>query len=127
MKNDSSNYDGFYLLPEINSEGLRMSFFNFNDDFVKGEKIEHTSIGDKYHVIFLVQGEDGTPIIDDHFEAIFADPETYVRGLLGAEVYGCFVRKTENSWKWVEEYLTKTLQRVTLQKLKKYAKSISEN
>jgi hypothetical protein len=114
-------------LPHKQDDGLRLSYFDFNDDFEKGKKIDHTSLGDMYHVVFLKQGEDGNPEFDDHFEAIFADPEVYVKGLLGANVYGCMVRKTENSWKWVEEYLKRLLGRVMINKMKNYAGSIAKN
>ena len=125
---EAKDFDGFYILPHRDDDnGLKLSFFDFTDDFEKGEKIEHTSLGDKYHVIFLRQGEDGHPELDDHFEAIFADPEVYVKGLLGANIYGCMVRKTENSWKWVEEYLKRLLGRVMINKMKNYAGSIAKN
>ena len=125
---EAKDFDGFYILPHRDDDnGLKLSFFDFTDDFEKGEKIEHTSLGDKYHVIFLTQGEDGNPELDDHFEAIFADPEVYVKGLLGANIYGCMVRKTENSWKWVEEYLKRLLGRVMINKMKNYAGSIAKN
>lgn len=124
---DAKDFDGFYILPHKQDDGLRLSFFDFNDDFEKGKKVDGTSLGDMYHVVFLKQGEDGNPEFDDHFEAIFADPEVYVKGLLGANVYGCMVRKTENSYKWVEEYLKKLLGRVMINKMKNYAGSIAEN
>ena len=125
---EAKDYDGFYILPHRDDDdGLKLSFFDFTDDFEKGEKIEHTSLGDKYHVIFLTQGKDGHPELNDHFEAIFADPEVYVKGLLGANIYGCMVRKTENSWKWVEEYLKRLLGRVMINKMKNYAGSIAKN
>jgi hypothetical protein len=123
---DSAKYDGFYILPG-KDDGIKLSYFDFQDDFVKGEKVGGTEIGDMYHVIFMKAGEDSLPILDDHFEAIFGHPETYVRNLLGAEIFGCFVKKTENSWKWVDDYLKRTLARVTLMKMKNYAKSISED
>ena len=115
---DAKDFDGFYILPHKQDDGLRLSFFDFNDDFEKGKRVDGTSLGDMYHVVFLKQGEDGNPEFDDHFEAIFADPEVYVKGLLGANVYGCMVRKTENSYKWVEEYLKKLLGRVMINKMK---------
>ena len=102
-----------------------LAFFKIIGEIKKGKKIDHTSLGDMYHVVFLTQGEDGQPELDDHFEAIFAHPETYVRNLVGADVFGCFVRKTENSWKWVDDYLRKTLARVTILKMKNYASSIA--
>jgi len=124
---DAKDFDGFYILPHKDDDGLRLSFFDFNDDFEKGKRVDGTSLGDMYHVVFLTQGEDGSPELDDHFEAIFSDPEVYVKGLLGANVYGCMVRKTENSWKWIEEYLKKLLGRVMINKMKNYAGSIAKN
>jgi len=123
---DSKEFDGFYILPGDKDGDLQLSYFDFVDDFDRGDKIEHTEMGDKYHVIFLRKGQDNVPELEDHFEAIFSHPETYVRNLVGANVYGCFVRKTENSWKWVDDYLKRTLARVTLLKLKYFAKSIAE-
>jgi len=123
---DSAKYDGFYILPG-DDDGLKLSYFDFKDDFDKGKKIGGNAMGDMYHVIFMKAGEDSLPILDDHFEAIFANPETYVKNLLGAEIFGCFVKKTENSYKWVDDYLKRTLKRVTMMKMKNYAKSIAED
>jgi hypothetical protein len=123
---DSQKYDGFYILPG-EDDGIKLSYFDFQDDFNKGEKIGGNAIGDMYHVIFMKAGDDSLPILDDHFEAIFANPETYVRNLLGADIFGCFVKKTENSYKWVDDYLKRTLARVTMMKMKNYAKSLSED
>jgi len=123
---DSAKYDGFYILPG-DEDGLKLSYFDFKDDFDKGKKIGGNEMGDMYHVIFMKAGDDSLPMLDDHFEAIFAHPETYVKNLLGADIFGCFIKKTENSWKWVDDYLTRTLARVTMMKMKNYAKSISEN
>lgn len=124
---NAKQFDGFYILPTKDKDGIKLSYFDFKDDFVKGEKIQGTNIGDMYHVIFMKEGKDGNPELDDHFEAIFSDPEVYVKGLLGAEVYGCMVRKTENSSGWVEEYLKRVLGRVMIAKMKSYAGSIADN
>ena len=123
---DSEKFDGFYILPG-EGDGIKLSYFDFKDDFDKGKKIGGNAMGDMYHVIFMKAGEDSLPILDDHFEAIFANPETYVKNLLGADIFGCFVKKTENSWKWVDDYLKRTLARVTMMKMKNYAKSIAED
>lgn len=121
---DSKKYDGFYILPG-EDDGLKLSYFDFMDDFEKGEKVGGTEVGDMYHVIFMKPGKDSLPELEDHFEAIFAHPETYVKNLVGADVFGCFVKKTENSWKWVDDYLKRTLARVTILKMKNYASSIA--
>jgi hypothetical protein len=124
---NATQFDGFYLMPGNDEGSLKLSYFDFLDNFDKGEKVDGTKFGDMYHVIFFKQSENGEPEFDDHFEAIFSDPEAYVHGLIRANVYGCFVRKTENSYKWVDDYLKSTLNRVTLLKLKNYAKKIAEN
>ena len=124
---NTNEFDGFYLMPGDEEDSLRLSYFDFLEDFDKGKKIGGTDFGDMYHVIFFKQGTDNIPELDDHFEAIFGDPEIYIRGLIGAKVYGCFVKKTENSFKWVDDYLKRTLSHVTLLKLKNYAKEIAEN
>ena len=123
---DSAKYDGFYILTG-DDDGLKLSQFDFLDDFDKGKKVGGNEMGDMYHVIFMKAGDDSLPMLDDHFEAIFAHPETYVKNLLGADIFGCFVKKTENSYKWVDDYLKRTLKRVTMLKMKNYAKSIAEN
>ena len=43
---DAKDFDGFYILPHKEDDGLRLSYFDFNDDFEKGKKIDHTSLGD---------------------------------------------------------------------------------
>jgi len=123
---DSEQFDGFYILPG-DDDGIKLSYFDFKDNFDKGKKIGGNEVGDMYHVIFMKAGDDSLPVLDDHFEAIFLHPETYVRNLLGADIFGCFVKKTENSWKWVDDYLTRTMARVTMMKLSGYAKSLSED
>jgi hypothetical protein len=123
---ESEKFDGFYILPG-EDDGIKLSYFDFKDDFNKGKKVDGTELGDMYHVIFMKAGDDSLPILEDHFEAIFSHPETYVRNLLGADIFGCFVKKTENSYKWVDDYLKRTLARVTMIKMKNYAKSIAED
>jgi hypothetical protein len=109
MTEESS--DGFYILPADDGEeeySLKLSYFNFPKNFVKGKKIDGSSIGDMYHVVLFKESEDSLPEIDATFEAIFIDPEEYIKTLIGINVYGCFVKKTENSHKWFEKYLKKT-------------------
>ena len=113
MTEESS--DGFYILPADDGEeeySLKLSYFNFPKNFVKGKKIDGSLIGDMYHVVFFKESEDSLPEIDATFEAIFIDPEEYVKTLIGTHVYGCFVKKTENSHKWFEKYLKKTKENI---------------
>jgi hypothetical protein len=45
------------------------------------------------------------PEFNDAFEAILGDPESYIKNLVGAGLYGCVVRKTTKTGKWFENYL----------------------
>jgi hypothetical protein len=123
---ESSKYDGFYFLPlDDDEEGMRFSYFTLSDE-AQGTAIDGNSIGDMYHVVMFKAGEDGLPVFDDFFDAILGDPTKYVENLIGTEIYGCVLRKTDKSGKWIEDYLTRVLGSVIIKKLKGYASSIAE-
>ena len=119
-------YDGFYFLPGDDENEINLAYFQFKDEFGNSDPIEATPLGDKYHIAFFKRGEDGHPEFDDSFEAIFADPTVYIKGLIGAEVYGCVLRKTEKSQKWFDEYLTRAKKNVMMRKMTGALKSILE-
>jgi hypothetical protein len=121
----SSEYDGIYFLPGEDEDELVLSYFDFNKEMADGIPIENTNFGYMYHIAFFRRDDEGNPIFDDHYEAILGDPETYIKGLTGAGLYGCVLKKTEKSGKWWEEYLKRALSYVTLKKLKTYAESIA--
>lgn len=122
------NFDGFYFLPvDEEEEGMKFAYFRVTDEECKGEPVGGTDIGDMFHIAFFKRGEDGDPVFDEHFEAIFADPQFYVEGLIGAELYGCVLRKTTKSGKWWNDYLEKTVKSCTLNKLRKQIKQFAES
>jgi hypothetical protein len=100
-----SEYDGIFFLPTGDSDELSFNYFKFQDEFI-AEPIESTPVGHKYHVAFFKPDEEGNPMFDEQFEAIFADPAVYLRGLAGMDLFGCIAKKTEKSAKWWESYLT---------------------
>ena len=104
MQNDQT-FDGFWFLP-CDEDGLKLSFFTFGEEFGGGTPIGNSSIGDVYHLAFFKENEEGMPEFDDAFEAILGDPESYIKNLVGAGLYGCVVKKTTKSGKWFEDYLT---------------------
>ena len=118
-------YDGLYFLPGDEDNELMISYFDFKDEMAGGTPQEGTKIGDKWHIAFFKRNENGEPTFDDAFEGIFACPSTYINNLVGANVYGCMVRKTDKSDKWFEDYLTKAMRKLTINKLKLYAESIA--
>ena len=125
----TTDYDGFYFLPGEEDNEYSISFFTFNEG-KGGTPIENTDIGFKYHVAFFKYGQDETVEFNDTFEAIFSDPMTYIEGLVGSSLYGTFVKKTEKSKEWFDNYLSKTLDTVTIQNRKKVmeiAQSIADS
>ena len=121
-------YDGVYFLPheQDGNEGLKYQFFELKEEDLD-EPIESSSLGNKYHLVFFKEGDDGLPVLEDQFEAILVDPATYLHGLLGAGVYGCILRKTAKSQDWIDNYLDGVLKSVLKKKLLNYAESIVEN
>jgi len=119
MSNEET-FDGFWFLP-CEEEGLNLSFFTFKDEYGGGTPIGGNQLGDNYHLAFFKENEEGLPEFDDAFEAILGDPESYIKNLVGAGLYGCVVRKTTKSGKWFEDYLTSVVGSVIVKGLKSIA------
>jgi hypothetical protein len=100
-------YDGFYFVPtyEDSEESYQLAFFNFKDEMANSKPIEMSEMGDKFHLAFFTQADDGSPVFNDSFEAILADPIVYVNNLVGTGLSGCICRKTVKSDVWFTEYL----------------------
>lgn len=115
-----TEYDGFYFLPGDDDNELKITYFEFTGGLLEhSKKVDSQSkIGDIWHIAFFRKNEEGDPVFDESFEAIFADPEVYVKNLTGTGLYGCVLRKTDNSVKWFNDYLDKVKNRVTILKLK---------
>lgn len=102
---NSSEYDGFYFLPGDEEGDLTLKYFNFTDDLADGKKIGGNGVADTWMIAFFRKDENGSPVYDEHFEAIFYDPKTYIAQLAGSGLYGCMLRKTDKSVKWFNDYL----------------------
>ena len=50
---NATQFDGFYLMPGNDEGSLKLSYFDFLDDFDKGEKVDGTKFGDMYHVVLF--------------------------------------------------------------------------
>lgn len=124
-KNTMADFDGFYLIPKDDGTEVEYRFFRFNDDVDMGKPVDGNDFGPMYHVAFFKRTDKGVEF-DDVFEAIFADPITYARGLYGTNLHGTFLKKTENSSDWWDDYLKGVMGRVMIQKMKKYAEAIAE-
>lgn len=116
-------FDGIYFLPADEEKELELHFFH-----LKGEYESAVPEGkDLYHIAFFDRGQDGLPRFDAAFEAVLGDPTKYVTNLVGAETYGCILRKTNKSGKWWDDYLKRALQKITIQRMKTALQSIAEN
>ena len=116
----TQKYDGLYFLPGEEEDDLKIAFFDFTaEPMLNGTPIEGNAIGDKYHIAFFREDEDGTPVFDESFEAIFSDPVTYIKQMAGMGLYGCMLRKTDKSTKWFNDYLTRAMDHVTMATLNK--------
>lgn len=110
----SAEYDGFHMLPSDNSnddETVQFHFFAVKPDKLQGDTIGKTQIGDVYNVVLFQANEDGDVQIDKSFEAIFADPVEYAKGLVGMKIYGTFVKKTQEAQIWFDDFLQETINR----------------
>jgi len=116
MSNEET-FDGFWFLP-CEEEGLNLSFFTFKDEYGGGTPIGGNQLGDNYHLAFFKENEEGLPEFDDAFEAILGDPESYIKNLVGAGLYGCVVRKTTKTGKWFEDYLKSVVGSVIVDNVK---------
>jgi hypothetical protein len=116
MSNEET-FDGFWFLP-CDEEGLNLSFFTFKDEYGGGTPIGGNQLGDNYHLAFFKENEEGLPEFDDAFEAILGDPESYIKNLVGAGLYGCVVRKTTKTGKWFNDYLTSVKDSVIVDNVK---------
>ena len=111
------NYDGFYFIQSEDYGDMKIAFFKFKDAEYIGEPIEGTSIGDKYHIAFFKEDDEGMPKFDESFEAIFADPKVYIKNFAGSNLHGCVLRKTNNSGKWWDDYLNKAKEACRIQSI----------
>jgi hypothetical protein len=116
MSNEET-FDGFWFLP-CEEEGLNLSFFTFKDEYGGGTPIGGNQLGDNYHLAFFKENEEGMPEFDDAFEAILGDPESYIKNLVGAGLYGCVVRKTTKTGKWFDDYLKSVVGSVIVDNVK---------
>jgi hypothetical protein len=116
-------YDGFYFLPADQDDSIELHFFDLQGEYENGVAENK----DLYHIAFFDRDASGQPKFDASFEAVIGDPWTYVNNLIGAETYGCILRKTDKSGKWFDDYLTKALQKITIRRMKVALESIANN
>lgn len=118
MKNitaEGTLYDGVFFYPRIDdddNEFLTLNYWSYDGKYADKKSIENTKLGNKFFVAFFKEDDNGTYVIDDVFEAIFADPSTYLDNLIGSDLFGVICRKTENSESWFKSYLDEVKQKL---------------
>ena len=117
LEKKSSDFDGIYFLPGDEDDELVLSFFDFQKDMAGGKPIKVSELGHMYHIAFFKRDKNNRPMFDDSFEAILADPATWITSLACAGIYGCVIRKTEKSDAWFDEYLKKTMGHVKIREM----------
>lgn len=116
---NSVTFDGFFFTPSLEDDEVELSFFDFNEEKYKNaEPVDKTPVGLTYHIVFFKPAGDGTVEFDESFEAVFADPVTYVKNLAGSNLFGCVLKKTTHSKKWFDNYLTNAKKKVTIHNMK---------
>jgi len=128
---DSEKYDGFTIVPDDEDfDNSKIIFFNLDDESKEGTPIDNSPMGDMYHVVlFKAQTETEDFKFDETFEAIFVDPLVYAKRLL-PNFYSMFIRKTDKSGPWFEDYMKKLLEAlllINLQQHKENLQSIADN
>lgn len=118
------DYDGFYFLPGENEYEMKFTYFEVTDKENHGEPIKGNSVGDIFHIAFFGEDENGLPMFKQEFEAVIGDPGGYIKNLIGHKMYGCMLRKTDNSEKWWSDYMQRT--KGHCDELKKYTESLIE-
>jgi hypothetical protein len=99
-------YDGLFFYPQFEEEqhvDYKIELFEFNDK--RNSKVQGTEVGDLYLIAFFKSDSETVIKLDDNFEAIFVDPLTYIKNLIGSKLYGIMVKKTKKSEKWFKGML----------------------
>lgn len=112
MPKEIIDYDGFYFTPEVNDEGqygIMYSYFSHEKKHKKRK--EHYE--NLFHIVIFKNSE-GLPMLDENFEAVLLDPQYYTKTLVENGFFGCVVRCTAQSKKWIKDYLTNVEKNVTL-------------
>lgn len=105
LKNMESinEFDVLFFLPR-DEDTLKIELCDYTNP---GQQVGGNEMGKEYHItLFKFNENDGAYDLDT-FDAILADPKTYISSLIPQNWYGFVARKTTTSKKFVEETLDK--------------------
>jgi hypothetical protein len=115
-------YDGIYFVPDSEEGKIKYEFFKLPEEYQSENKLNSSSIGDSWHIAFFSIGYDGLPELVDKFDAVFADPFTYLFSIKNVPEYGAVLRKTDKSEKWFDKWLHNVVISTFSKKLKNVVK-----
>lgn len=104
LKNMESikDFDVLFFLPK-DEESLKIELCDYTNP---GQPVGGNDMGKEYHITLFKLNETGTCDLDS-FDAILADPKTYVSMLIPQDWYGFVARKTTTSLSFVKETIDK--------------------
>jgi len=110
------DYDCFYFIPpdkkDVEYDDLKMVFFTKENKTPEDMSTKVLNNAYWFHVVLFKEDDKGKPKFDSNFEAIFLDPVEYVKGLIGSNLYGVLLKKTEKSREWIDNYIRDTEQKI---------------
>ena len=118
-------YDGFTIIPgDEDYDDSQVVFFNLEKESSEGIPIDNSPVGDMYHVVLFESLPDIEDVkYDETFEAIFIDPLVYAKRLL-PNFFSMFVRKTDKSGPWFEDYMKTLLTELLINTLKHHKENL---
>jgi hypothetical protein len=94
------DFDVLFFLPQ-NEDSLKIELCEYTNP---GEQVGGNNMGKEYHIALFKCDDEGT-YDHDLFDAILADPKTYISALIPQDWYGFVARKTTTSNEFVKETL----------------------
>jgi hypothetical protein len=93
----------YFFEDEDTDNGVKVEGHHYDKE-VAGEFVEGTSVGHPYHIVLMKDhSEDENKFAHfDCFEAILADPLTYIMQLVPQGWYGIIARKSANSQQTID-------------------------
>ena len=99
------DYDGIMFLPhgdDVNA--IHFELLELKENM--GKEVGGTDVGLMYHVLLFQHNNDETGMnFIENFEAIFANPIVYIKGLVGSKIFGLMLKKKEKTHIFFNRYV----------------------
>jgi hypothetical protein len=98
-------FDALYFIPADDDDTLKVELNTYKDP---GKDVGGNEIGKCYHIVLWQHDEDDGSVKElDTFDAILADPLTYISQLIPCNWYGIIARTTTTSKNFIDPLLAK--------------------